>query len=132
MKRLKHENKNNNFVIHGAEEIGDSPAEKLKNDKKSILDILEQIGFANSKPKYTMSWRREKRGVTTKEEMKIKEDKENKMSNLKFLKGRENYFLKTRITDDYTRNEKDLIRDMVKKRKKRVWMTQTIRTMSED
>ena len=111
------EQRSNNFIIHGAEEIGDNPADKLKNDKQYILDILEQIRLADIKPKYMMRLGeiKENKGRTIKVEMKIKEDKDKVMNNLKFLKGTEDYFGKIRITDDYTRNERDMIRDMVKK-----------------
>ena len=111
------EQRSNNFIIHGAEEVGDSAAEKMKNDKEYILDILEQIGLANIKPKYMMRLGKvsENKGRTIKVEMKSKEDKDKVMSNLKFLKGTEDYFGKIRITDDYTRNERDMIRDMVNK-----------------
>ena len=58
---------------------------------------------------------KEIKGRTIKMEMKSNKDKDKVMSNPKFLKGTEDYFGKIRITDDFTRSERDMIRDMVKK-----------------
>ena len=68
----------------------------------------------------------EKKMRTIKIVMKRKADKDMVMTNLKHLKGTEDSFGKVRITDDYTLEERNLIKDLVKQAesKSQNYMTQ--------
>ena len=111
------EQRSNNFIIHGAEEFGDNVAAIKKNDKEYILDILHEIKVINCKPKSITRLGKQEanKGRAIKVEMNNKEEKQKVMSNLKYLKGTEDFFGKIRITDDYTREERDMLREWVKK-----------------
>ena len=111
------EQRTNNFIIHGAEEIGDNNAAIKRNDEEYILDILDEIRIPSCKPKTITRLGKpdENKRRAIKVEMKTKGDKDKIMGNLKYLKGTEDMFGKLRITDDYTREEREVIREWAKK-----------------
>ena len=105
-----------NFIIHGADEVGNNNDEIKVNDTEYIAQILTKIGV-KSKPESIA--RLGKPNETNKRTMKIvmktKQDKERVMANLKKLKDTEEEYGKIRITDDYTNTEREQIRMWVKK-----------------
>ena len=105
-----------NFIIHGADEVGNNIDEIKVNDIEYIAQILMKIG-TNSKPESIA--RLGKPNETNKRTMKIvmntRQDKERVMANLNKLKDTEEEFGKIRITDDYTNTEREQIRMWVKK-----------------
>ncbi len=112
------EKRSKNFIIHGAEEIGDDADEVKKNDTKYIKDILRKIGVRNDPESVErLGKSNEKRQRTMKVVMKSDDDKEEVLSNLRKLKGTEDDFGKISITNDYTKSESDQIRAMADKAK---------------
>ena len=101
-----------NFIIHGADEIGNNTDEIKKNDIEFLAHILREIDV-NSQPESINRLGRpnETNRRTIKIGMKSKTDQENVMAN---LKGTEEEFGKIRVTHDYANNERDLIRRTVK------------------
>lgn len=120
IEKTEHEKRSANFIIHGAEEIGDNEDEIIANDKEYIHDILKKLDISAEvdsilrlgklKPSYDRA-------------MKIclrnKEDKIMVMENLRKLKGTEYLFGKISITDDYTKTERELIKQKVDEAKEK-------------
>ena len=103
-----------NIIIHGAEEIGESPEKVKKEDEGYIKAILAKIGV-EATPVAVMRLGEAKnedgpRHRPIKIVMKSNDDKNNVMRNLGRLKGTERYFGKISIKDDYTTNEREQIR----------------------
>ena len=90
-----------------------------KNDEELISQFLIKVGINKSPVSIT---RLGKPNENNKRTMKIvmasSDDKDFIMGNLKHLKGSE-YFGKTRVTDDYTNGERDVIRHWVKEAEKK-------------
>ena len=103
-----------NIIIHGAEEVGESPEVVKKEDEGYIKEILAKIGV-EATPATIMRLGEAKKENETRHRpikivMKSKEDKDKVMKNLGRLKGTERYFGKISVKDDYTSNEREQIR----------------------
>ena len=112
------EKRSQNFVIHGAEEIGANVNEIKENDTQYILDILKKLEIqceAESVSRLGAPGKSEKRPI--KVVMKTKEDQQKVMNNLRKLKGTEGEFGKISVTEDYTQTERKQIEEWVKKAK---------------
>lgn len=109
------ERRASNFIIHGADEIGDNNEELKANDTQYISEILKKIGVT-SKPVSVgrVGTPNETKNRTMKIVMKTKNDQVKVMNNLGKLKGTEEQFGKIRITHDYTNKERELIKMKVK------------------
>lgn len=115
----EYEKRGKNFIIHRSEEFGDTTEEIKRLDKNYVQKILDHIGV-KSKPVYisrlgtgTSKHRPLKIG------MKSKIDKDHVMKNLKKLKGTENEFGNISITDDHSKEERQMLknwRDNAKKK----------------
>ena len=101
----------NNIIIHGAEEVGNTPADVKKGDEEYIKEILAKIGVVAAPSVITrlgVAKAETKRPI--KIVMKTHTDKEQVMKSLGRLKGTERYFGKISVKDDYTSNEREQIR----------------------
>ena len=112
------EKRSQNFIIHGAEEIGDTAEEVTKNDADYINDILKTLGV-REKPESIarLGKPNESKGRVLKICMKTKAGKEMVMTNLRKLKGTEDEFGKISVTEDYTKTEREEIRKFTIKAK---------------
>ena len=114
------ERRSANFIIHGAEEYGDSIDSMKEQDAEYIDDILKHLGI-KQKPENIVRVgnpnKSNKRPI--KVTMKKKDDKQNVMSRLNRLKNTEDEFGKISITEDYTQTERDLIKSWSEKAKKK-------------
>jgi hypothetical protein len=117
IEEFEKEQRSNNFIIHGAEEVGNSVASIKKNDEDYILDIFDEIRMEGYEPKSVIRLGKpnEDRPRPIKVQMKTKAGKDKVMNSLKYLKGTEDIFGKIRVTDDYTKEERDTITEWVKK-----------------
>ena len=113
------ERRSNNLIIHGAEEIGQSPDEIKSEDINYVSELFKKIGVT-SKP--TLIVRLGKPNDSKSRPIKIvmntKSDKEKVMKNLGRLKGTERYFGKISVKDDYTTQERECIRLLTERAKK--------------
>ena len=115
------EKRSQNFIIHGAKEVGDNDEVKAVNDGKYLDDILRHLGV-ESKPKTILRLGRVNEGKprVLKVSMPAKSDKDEIMSRLNQLKGTEENFDKISVTDDTTpqpkgRKFKNMLRKHVNK-----------------
>ena len=84
------EKRSQNFIIHGAEEIGENADEIKGNDKQYIKDILEKLQVnAEAKSVTRVGQPNEKKMRVLKVVMKSEADKDEVMANLRRLKGTE-------------------------------------------
>ena len=107
------EKRSRNIIIHGAEEVGDSPEEIKKEDAQYISEILNKIG---SPVKPNIITRLGEKSIDKNRPIKIvlkcKADKDSVMKNLGRLKGTERFFGKISVKDDYTTQERENIRQL--------------------
>ena len=105
-----------NFIIHGAEEIGDNEDEIKLNDEGYIIEILEHLEI-EVKPEIVLRLGKPNanKSRVIKVTMPSKASKFKVMTNLSKLKGTEDVFGKISVTDDYTATERQQIQDYVKK-----------------
>ena len=110
------EKRSRNIIIHGAEEVGESPEEIKKEDAQYISEILKEMGLS-VKPNFIT-----RLGVKSKDKnrpikivLKSKSDKDSVMKNLGRLKGTEDFFGKISVKDDYTTQERDSIRKLTER-----------------
>ena len=107
-----------NIIIHGAEEVGDSPEEIKKEDAQYISEILNKIG---SPVKPNIITRLGEKSIDKNRPIKIvlkcKADKDSVMKNLGRLKGTERFFGKISVKDDYTTQERENIRQLTDRAK---------------
>ena len=111
VEQMEQERRSQNFIIHGAEEFGETTEEIKETDKQYIKDILEHM---NVKAKPVSVVRLGKVEKDKHRAMKIampdKMSKEKVMENLCKLKGTGHIFGWISITDDYTNLEREQIR----------------------
>ena len=93
VEKVEQEKRSQNFIIHGAEEIGDNDEDMKKNDTQYIKDILKKL-TVNAEPESItrLGQPNDKKMRTLKIVMKSNEDKEKVMGNLRKLKGTEELF----------------------------------------
>lgn len=105
------ERRANNIILHGAEEIGDTPDDIKKADTGYIKEIFAKIG-AEVEPSsiVRLGAPKEDRYRPINLVMKSKEDKEMVTNNLGKLKNTERFFGKISLKDDHTINEREQIR----------------------
>ena len=112
------EKRSRNIIIHGAEEVGDSPEEIKKEDAQYISEILNKIG---SPVKPNIITRLGEKSIDKNRPIKIvlkcKADKDSVMKNLGRLKGTERFFGKISVKDDYTTQERENIRQLTDRAK---------------
>ena len=112
VEKLEHDKRSQNFIIHGAEEIGDTINEIECNDEEYVNDILKRLRV-RAAPESVI--RLGKPNDTKKRVLKIsmesKKAKDDVMANLRRLKGSEEDFGKISVTDDYTASEREMIKD---------------------
>ena len=110
------EKRSQNFIIHGAEEIGDTAEVVTRNDADYIKDILKKLGVQEKPESITRLGKpNDTKGRVLKICMKTKTGKESVMSNLSKLKGTEEEFGKISVTEDYTKTEREEIRKFTAK-----------------
>ena len=100
-----------NFVIHGADEYGDTPEKVKKLDTDYVIEILTHLRITQKPESVTRLGNptdTKKRPI--KVVMKMKEDKEKVMKNLGRLRGTIDYFGKISVTEDYTQSEREQLR----------------------
>ena len=113
------EKRRQNFIIHGLEEEGETLEDIKKNDEELISQFFIKVGINKCPVSITrLGKANEKNKRTMKIVMASSDEKDFIMGNLKHLKGSE-YFGKTRVTDDYTNGERDVIRHWVKEAEKK-------------
>ena len=114
--QIEQEKRCQNFIIHGADEIGDNEDEIKENDKKYVADILEHMEIeATPESVVRLGKTNEKKGRVMKITMSTKAFKEEVMANVRRLKDTAETFGKISVTDDYTATERQQIQDFVKK-----------------
>ena len=109
----------NNLIVHGAEEIGDTPDDIKKGDDGYIKEIFAKIGVEIAPVAITRLGEPKETRCPIKIVLKSEEDKDKVMSNLGRLKGTERYFGKISIKDDHTVNEREQIRMLTEEAKKK-------------
>ena len=107
VEKVEQEKRSQNFIIHGAEEIGDDAEEIKKNDTHYKNDILKKL-TVNAEPVSV-------RMRTLKIVMKTVEENEKVMGNLRKLKGTEELFSKIRMTNDCSSTDREVIREYATK-----------------
>ena len=113
---VEQEKRSQNFIIHGAEEIGKDEDEIKANDEGYLVDILNHINV-DSKPEkiIRLGKANNNKGRVLKIVMPTKDSKDKVMNNLNRLKGTVELFGKISVTDDYTVTERQKIRDFTEK-----------------
>ena len=107
-----------NFIIHGADEIGETKEEIEENDRAYIKDILKKLRVEEVPESITRLGKpNESKGRVMKICMKTKDAKDSIMSSLGLLKGTEEIFGKISVTDDYTVSEREKLREFSAKAK---------------
>ena len=118
VERVEQEKRSQNFIIHGAEEVGNDPEDIQKNDEQYLKDILKKLGVkAKTESVTRLGQANEARMRTLKTVMKTEVEKEEVMANLKKIKGTEEEFGKISVTRDYSSTEREKIRDYAAKAK---------------
>ena len=114
------EKRSKNFIIHGADEIGDSPDDIKKEDQGYVLTILEKLEISSSPESVLRLGKpneRKKRPI--KVTLKNKAEKTKLMNKLGKLKGTEEELGRISITDDHTASEREEIKKWVTKAKEK-------------
>ena len=118
IEKNEQEKRTQNFIIHGAEEIGSSAEEVKKNDDQYLKDILKRLGVKATAESVTrLGQPNDRKMRTLKIIMKTEKDKEEVMANLRKLKGTEEEFGKISVTPDYSSTEREKIREYAAKAK---------------
>ena len=116
VEKAEQERRSQNFIIHGAEEIGENSDEVKGNDQQYIKDILEKLNVnAEAKSITRLGQPNENKKRVLKIVMKSDAEKDNVMANLRRLKGTEGEFGKISVTSDYTSTEREKIREFMTK-----------------
>ena len=99
VEEIERQRRPRNFIIHGAEEIGESATEIKTNDEQYIIDILKHLNIKHKPVSVT------RLGPPNAEEMRVpkiimkgKEERDDVITNLRKLKGTEITFSKISIT----------------------------------
>ena len=93
IEKSEQEKRLQNFIIHGAEEIGDDAEAIKKNDEEYIKDILKKLGVkAEAESATRLGQPNEAKMRTLKIVMKTEAEKEEVMRNLRKLKGTEDAY----------------------------------------
>ena len=108
-----------NIIIHGAQEIGDTPNDINEGDSGYIKEIFTKLGVGVAPSSIIrLGESKDSKCRPMKIVIKTKEDKDKVMANLGRLKGTERYFGKISVKDDYTSNERNQIRKLTEEAKK--------------
>ena len=103
-----------NFIIHGLAETGDTGDRLKENDETMINSILALIGTSSQSKKITrLGKKMENKPRTLKIEMCAIQEVESLVANLSRIKGSSNEFGKISVTEDYTKNECEVIKRYV-------------------
>ena len=112
IERIEQEKRSQNFIIHGAEEIGDSANEISENDADYINEVLAHLRITSQAESITRLGKpNESKCRVLKIVMQTKAAKEEVMANLRRLKGTDEQFGRISVTDDYTNSDREKIRD---------------------
>ena len=115
---MEQEKRAQNFIIHGADEIGDTKEKIEENDATYIKDILKKLRVEEVPESITRLGKpNESKRRVMKICMKTKDAKASVMSNLGLLKGTEETFGKISVTEDYTVSEREKLREFSAKAK---------------
>ena len=113
---VEQEKRCQNFIIHGAEEVGNNEEEIKANDEAYLIDILKQLDVDSAPAKVIRIGKaNSNKARVLKIVMPTKASKDDVMDNLRKLKGTENKFGKISVTDDYTVTERQKIKDFTEK-----------------
>ena len=104
------ERRSRNFIIHGAEEYGNTPEKIKKLDADYVLDILKHLGISHKPESVTRLGNATSKMRPIKIVMASKNDKGNVMKKLSKLKGTIDEFGKISVTDDYTQTEREQLK----------------------
>ena len=116
VERVEQEKRSQNFIIHGAEEVGDNADDINKNDAQYIQDILRKLTVSAEPESITrLGQPNDRKMRTLKIFMKSCEDKELVMGNLRKLKGTEEVFGKISVTHDYSNTDREKIKKFATK-----------------
>ena len=116
VERVEQEKRSQNFIIHGAEEVGDNADDINKNDAQYIQDILRKLTVSAEPESITrLGQPNDRKMRTLKIVMKSCEDKELVMGNLRKLKGTEEVFGKISVTHDYSNTDREKIKEFATK-----------------
>ena len=109
------EKRSANLIIYGISETTTEGNSK-ENDQNFVASLLDKIGVAQ-RPKqlFRLGKQTEGRARPVKLVMENDEDKATIMARLGNLKNAEDAFRKVSIRDDYTLEEREMVRDFVKK-----------------
>ena len=99
------ERRSRNFVIHGADEYGNSVERMKKLDTEYVLDILKHIGIQEKPENIVRLGNATTKRRPIKVVMASKNAKGRVMQNLRKLKGTVEEFGKISVTEDYTQSE---------------------------
>ena len=109
------EKRSKNFIVHGLAEVGEQNEDIKENDVKIIKSFLHTVGTTSEPESFTRLGKpKERKKRTLKVVMKIKQEKEDVLANLKLLKGPVEEFGMISATDDYTSHEREQIKSWVK------------------
>ena len=108
------EKRSANLIIYGISET--SEGDPKENDQNFVASLLDKIGVAQ-RPKQLFRLGKQTEGRTrpVKLVMENDDDKDTIMARLGNLKNAEDVFRKVSIRDDYTLEEREMVRDFVKK-----------------
>ena len=103
-----------NLIIYGISET--SEGDPKENDQNFVASLLDKIGVAQ-RPKQLFRLGKQTEGSTrpVKLVMESDDDKDTIMARLGNLKNAEDDFRKVSIRDDYTLEEREMVREFVKK-----------------
>lgn len=108
VQKIEQEKRSQNFIIHGADEIGEN-SEDIKNiDVIYIKDILKQLRVRSESHSIArLGKANDLKARVLKIDMETKATKHEVMANLRRLKDTEDQFGRISITDDYTSTERE-------------------------
>ncbi|MCH2416953.1 MAG: hypothetical protein MK195_09375 [Acidimicrobiales bacterium] len=116
VEKVEQERRSQNFIIHGAEEIGDTSDEIKENDAQYINDILTKLRVETETESITRIGKaNDSKSRVLKIVMTSTAAKEKVMGNLRRLKDTEDQFGKISITDDYTSTEREKIKEFAER-----------------
>lgn len=120
VEKIEQEKRSQNFIIHGAEEIGNNNDEIKENDKQYIKDILKHLTVKSQASSITRIGKpNDRKKRVLKIVMKSDGDKEKVMDNLRRLKGTEEEFGKISVTHDYTSTDREKIKEFTNRAKQK-------------
>ena len=104
----------NNFIIHGIDESPTNDSEAVSNDCTMINSLFQAIDIeSNPKSFFRIGKQNDQKSRPIKVIMKTTLDKDEVMENLNKLKNAPEKLRNISVTDDYTKEERQIIRSKV-------------------